>query len=62
MERIDYASLKAQVFEVIDSHGSPYQETKSLCIKKGLPFGLREESLVSNAISEYHGWDKEQAG
>ncbi|MFC3914080.1 hypothetical protein ACFOSS_11450 [Pseudaeromonas sharmana] len=56
MQRIDYTRLKDQVFDVLDNCGSPYQETRALCIDNNLPFGLREEEMVSNAISEYHGW------
>lgn len=56
MQRIDYTRLKDQVFDVLDNCGSPYQEARALCIDNNLPFGLREEEMVSNAISEYHGW------
>ncbi len=58
MERIDYSCLKDQVFGSLDNCGSPYQETKSLCMNRGLPFGIREEEMVSSAISEYHGWNE----
>ncbi len=57
MQRIDYSYLKDQVFDSLDNCGSPYQETKSLCMDRGFPFGIREEEMVSSAISEYHGWD-----
>ena len=60
MQRIDYSRLKDQVFNVLDSCGSPYQETKSLCIDNKLPFGVREEEMVSMAISEYHGWQSRE--
>ncbi len=62
MQRIDYSRLKDQVFNVLDSCGSPYQETKNLCISNKLPFGLREEEMVSTAISEYHGWQSRDFG
>ena len=61
MQRIDYTRLKNQVFDVLDNCGSPYQETRMLCIDNDLPFGLREEEMVSNAISEYHGWSTESS-
>ena len=60
MERIDYPCLKDQVFEIMDNCGSAYDETKALCMEKGLPFGLREEAMVSSAIGEYHGWTDEE--
>ena len=50
MARADAASLPR------GGTGLPYQETKNLCISNKLPFGLREEEMVSTAISEYHGW------
>ncbi len=57
MQRIDYSRIKAQVFDAMNNCASPYQEAKSHCINKGLPFGLREEEMVSQAIREFHGWD-----
>lgn len=57
MQRIDYSNIKAQVFDAMNQCHSPYQEAKAHCINKGLPFGLREEEMVSQAIREFHGWD-----
>lgn len=60
MERIDYSCLKDQVFEILENCGSAYDEARALCMEKGLPFGLREEAMVSTAISEFHGWHDDE--
>jgi hypothetical protein len=56
MQRADYTRIKSHVFDVLQGYNSPYQETKKMCVQSGLPFGIREEQMVSNAISEFHGW------
>lgn len=56
MQRVDYTRIRSHVFETLEGYNSPYQEAKKMCVQNGYPFGIREEQMVSNAISEFHGW------
>ena len=55
MQRVDYTRMRSHVFETLEGCNSPYQEAKKMCVRNGYPFGVREEQMVSNAISEFHG-------
>ncbi len=56
MQRVDYTRIKSHVFDTLEGYNSPYQEAKKMCVQSGYPFGVREEQMVSNGISEFHGW------